>query len=182
MVKRNCQNCKKEFQVYLWYVKVGRAKYCSKQCSNIAKKGKHNSPSTEFKKGNKSYWQDKKRPEIKEWLNPFKKGQTPWNKGIKGYSTSWKGKVRPEILGDKNKAWKGDKVGYGALHDWIKDHFPRKYKCEKCQGTKNIQMANKSHLYKRDITDWMELCRPCHMKYDDVMKKAWITRRNRIRL
>jgi hypothetical protein len=48
---RNCLVCDKEFRTYPSKVKIGRGKYCSKDCHNISLKGKHTSPSTEFKKG-----------------------------------------------------------------------------------------------------------------------------------
>ncbi len=31
---------------------------------------------------------------------------------------------------------------------------------------KGIQWANKSHTYKRELTDWFALCGTCHKKYD----------------
>ena len=55
----------------------------------------------------------------------FKKGQTPWNKGVSGYSTSWKGHKTPdeikrkiseakigETMGESNPHWKGGKTSY----------------------------------------------------------------------
>jgi len=50
---RNCKVCDKEFRTYPSKVKIGRGKYCSKECSNyvtLIKKGERRSPKTEIKK------------------------------------------------------------------------------------------------------------------------------------
>ncbi len=77
------------------------------------------------------------------------------------------------ILGDKNWNWKGDKVGYHAIHNWIKRTLGTPETCEGCgksgvtSGQRNrIHWANKSGKYKRDRNDWMNLCMSCHMLYD----------------
>lgn len=47
----------------------------------------------------------------------------------------------------------------------------RKKHCEDCGKQKGrIEWANKSHKYKRDVKDWISLCKPCHGKYD---KRHW---------
>lgn len=76
----------------------------------------------------------------------FKTGETPYN-------------------------FKGDKVGYDALHDWVKRHRGKAKTCEFCGSTKNVQWANKSHEYIRILSDWLELCYRCHRAYD--MKNGW---------
>ena len=70
--------------------------------------------------------------------------------------------------------WKGDKVGYRALHDWVEKLLGKPTICQECleeklplkSGRRRIQWANLSHKYKRDIQDWKAMCVPCHMKYD----------------
>lgn len=62
--------------------------------------------------------------------------------------------------------WKGDEVGYGALHDWIKSRKPKPELCEECSKRKVYDLANISGEYKRDINDFRWLCRKCHMKED----------------
>jgi hypothetical protein len=64
MVQTVCKTCNSEFSTYPCRVKNGFAKYCSNPCKNRAmmgthrgreiQKGEHLSPSTEFKKGQKS--------------------------------------------------------------------------------------------------------------------------------
>lgn len=86
----------------------------------------------------------------------FKKGLTTWNKGTKGMMKS----------GSDVANWKGDNVGYDSLHDWVKRHKIKTGICQFCESMINVQWANKSHEYKRNLEDWIELCYKCHRKYD----------------
>ena len=69
---------------------------------------------------------------------------------------------------EKSWAWKGNDVGKEGLHSWVKKHLGTPKKCEHCNTTtaKCYDWANKSQTYKRDLTDWIRLCRSCHTKYD----------------
>lgn len=69
-------------------------------------------------------------------------------------------------MGDKNPMWRGDKVSYGALHDWVKWHKPKPLICEVCKLKKRLDLANISQKYLRDLFDWEWLCRKCHMEKD----------------
>lgn len=124
--------------------------------------------------GQKGFWEGKKFSEehkrkLREsheglHISPateFKKGLTTWNKGLKGY-----------MAGEKNSQWKGDKVGYYSLHAWVKNNFGKPEKCEHCLSTRNIQWANVSRKYMRGREDWIQLCVPCHRKYDKDYPKA----------
>jgi len=62
--------------------------------------------------------------------------------------------------------FKGENVGYDALHDWVKRHKPKAICCEHCGKEGYLEWANKSHEYKRDLNDWLALCKKCHIKYD----------------
>lgn len=92
-----------------------------------------------------------------------------------------RGKLRnyESITGSNNYAWKGQGVSYFGLHAWVKRRLGAPAKCDQCGSTKitRYEWANKSHEYKRDLTDWLRLCRSCHNKYDDIVNKGWITRR-----
>ena len=96
-------------------------------------------------------------------------GQKAWNKGIK----------MPEISGENHYAWKGEEVGYVALHEWVERNLGRPAKCEFCKtiDAKKFEWANKSGEYKRDLSDWVRLCTMCHNKYDDTGEKIWMARR-----
>ncbi len=98
----------------------------------------------------------------------------------------WFEKQKKEILKeDKAHAWKGDMVGIDGLHNWVQRHLGKPRLCEHCKTTeaKQFDWANKSRKYKRDLSDWIRLCRSCHAKYDypirmrkwakAVIKKGW---------
>jgi hypothetical protein len=71
--------------------------------------------------------------------------------------------------------WKGDNVGYEALHAWVRVRKIKPDLCERCNIRPARDLANISHQYKRDLLDWEYLCRSCHMIYDGSSKgrKAW---------
>ena len=121
-------------------------------------KGIHFSPDTEFKKGVRISSDTE-----------FKKGDIAWNK-----DKEW-----PEMQGENHPNWRGDHVGYGGLHSWVSKHFGPPTECIFCGSRRFVNWANKSGKYKRDLNDWLVLCRKCHIKYDDVIAKGWITRRKR---
>lgn len=81
--------------------------------------------------------------------------------------------------GTDHHQWKGDKVGYAALHDWVQRYRGKANKCEWCGSTSKMEWANISRKYKRDLNDFMQLCHSCHMKHDNIPKKVWATRRAR---
>jgi hypothetical protein len=63
--------------------------------------------------------------------------------------------------------YKGEQAGYVSLHNWVKRHKVDPKKCEHCGAIEiKLQWSNKSHLYKRDLDDWIRLCIPCHKKHD----------------
>lgn len=106
-------------------------------------------------------------------------------KGIFGFqigNTVWLGRKHSEEARQKmSKAkrgkktnedhphWKGDNVGYVALHGWVKRRLGKPNQCEKCgeNGSGHrMHWANKSGEYKRDLSDWLRLCAKCHKRYD----------------
>lgn len=69
--------------------------------------------------------------------------------------------------GPDHPNWKGDEVGYFALHDWVERNKERTGRCEWCGATPNLtHFANLSGDYRRDVADFAELCLPCHYAYD----------------
>jgi len=69
-------------------------------------------------------------------------------------------------LSDKNPQWKGDSVGKLSLHNWITVRMKSERKCVECGSCDNVDLANISQNYMRDLSDWEWLCRRCHMKKD----------------
>lgn len=121
----------------------------------------------------------------------FKKGykQTEGQKKKIGKKTKekwedeeFKNNRRIEKLKEKNPNWKGDKVGYNALHNWIRRHKPKPKLCEECKKKKPDDLANISGEYKRDIDDFKWVCRGCHMKSDGRLKKLAQINKNKPKL
>lgn len=104
------------------------------------------------------------------------------NKGAykKGHPPTKSVYKKGETSGSNNINWKGDNVGKIAVHSWIVRRLGKPNKCEFCGKLGNrLEWANKSGLYKRDLSDWIRLCYSCHHQYDDIYTKGWITRRNK---
>lgn len=118
----------------------------------------------------------------------FKKGLIPWNAGTKGLIISWNKGTRglcranrtsftsEDVLGSKNKRWKGEGVGYGALHRWLKRNYSWSDKCEICGSTRTLQLASKNYIYDRDPENWFILCRKCHDKHDRTRNWGYATK------
>lgn len=67
---------------------------------------------------------------------------------------------------ERHPNWKGDEVGYKALHAWLNANFPRSGCCELCGTTeKRTEYASKGR-YSRERSDYLEVCRPCHTTMD----------------
>ena len=77
--------------------------------------------------------------------------------------------------------WKGDRIGYVGIHDYVKWHLRKPTLCQRCGVAKRLDLANISQKYKRDLNDWEWLCRSCHMIKDGRLSKLYYNRwvRNR---
>lgn len=92
--------------------------------------------------------------------------------------------------GEQLYNWKGDKVGYSALHDWLGLHFGKANKCEQCGKTgigKQIQWALiKGMKYERKRENFWQLCARCHVHYDNtipyVSKGVAVPKERRIKI
>ena len=74
--------------------------------------------------------------------------------------------MKGKNLNENNGQWKGNEVGYGALHSWIKrNQIVPKPKLCKCKKNKPFDLANKG-IYDRNPKNWEWLCRKCHMESD----------------
>ena len=84
-------------------------------------------------------------------------------------------KISESMLGKKNHNWKGDEVGYYALHKWIQKNWGDATHCEIC-GDINIstryEWHNKNRQYNRKVRkDWMQVCSKCHKMLDKQLKE-----------
>jgi len=77
------------------------------------------------------------------------------------------------MVGERHSRWKGDGVGYRALHAWIERQLGRPNKCSECGKVgygHQIHWANVSGQYLRDVSDWVRLCSKCHKAFDGYKK------------
>lgn len=165
--------CGKEFKTTNYRLNNGRGKFCSQKC-------KYKYKVVPLHHG---YTKHKENP------TSFKKGLVPWNKNTIGLckpnKTSFKKGQHISIdtefnnertLGEKNTKWKGDDVGYGALHTWIERRLGKADHCCLCSGikAKKFYWHNISLEYKRDLSDWQSLCPSCHRKLHIRIRKDFI--------
>lgn len=99
---------------------------------------------------------------LKEGLR--KKGA--WNKGLTKDTNSIIMQAAKNNSNERNGLWKGDKVGYSGLHQWIMRRLNRPEICPKCNQRKKLDLCNISGKYKRDLKDWKFLCHKCHLQED----------------
>ena len=67
---------------------------------------------------------------------------------------------------DKNGMWVGDKASYQAIHTWLRKHHKKPSCCSYCGDSKKLDWASKTKEYTRNISEYVALCRGCHIKLD----------------
>lgn len=72
----------------------------------------------------------------------------------------------PVHIGSKNPMWKGNDVGYSPLHRWVRRWKGSPKFCSNCGSTEYLTWASISREYKRDLSDWKQLCQGCNLRYD----------------
>jgi len=76
--------------------------------------------------------------------------------------------------GAVSPSWRGDEVSYSGLHHWLRSNWPVAGVCELCgaeptpavDGRARTNYANVSGEYRRNRDDYLELCVPCHRRFD----------------
>lgn len=96
-------------------------------------------------------------------------------------STKSCGCLKSEVLssskmGENNPMWKGDKVKYNSLHEWVRNHLPKPEVCCICKKCPPFDLANISQKYTRNLSDWEYLCRRCHMIKDERIKNFFLNK------
>jgi len=61
----------------------------------------------------------------------------------------------------------GTKTQYGNLHRWVKAKKGTATDCIMCDHKGKSEWANVSGDYPKDVNDYINLCRPCHRKFDN---------------
>ena len=96
------------------------------------------------------------------------------HKGMK-FSDEHKRNIGLAKVGEKNYAWKAEKVAYNTLHNWVIYWKGNPDTCEMCGnsgfGSHQIHWANIDHKYRRVLDDYIRLCVGCHNEYDKKLKK-----------
>ena len=68
--------------------------------------------------------------------------------------------------GISDSQWKGEKAGYRTIHHWVQKNKGKPIICVDCGSMRNVEWANISGNYKRELTDYKSLCKSCHNFYD----------------
>lgn len=154
-----CETCGREFINRNW--KKRHARFCSIKC---------------FGESNKKWivcrmcHEKVNRPQNKMFCSYKCAGV--WRKGKK---ISEKHRInlcgpRPNIRNEGHHMWVGDKVGYGALHQWVYANLGAPMRCWKCgkikKNNRQIHWSNRSGEYRREKSDWERLCVRCHKRRD----------------
>jgi hypothetical protein len=111
------------------------------------------------------------RPEINGALNPMARPES--RAKISGaLSPTKRADVRDAIRagvprGEGHHRWT-EEPSYSALHRWVAWHrgSAGSHLCADCGGPAS-DWANVSGEYRRDLDDFIPLCRPCHWRFDN---------------
>lgn len=164
LVNIGCIDCTSERLIDAHKKSVTKYKQEHPRCKSCA--GKFHENSGHFEKGFTPWIKGRSLR-----LSPgteFKKGNIPWNNNLKGvhFSPSTEFKVG-QMENENHPHWKGDMVGYAGIHKWVHRKLGKANNCVHCGKTDGkIEWANKSHEYKRELSDWLQLCKKCHIAYD----------------
>lgn len=171
-----CLQCDKEFQFMASpsRVSAGWGKFCSRSCNTTHRLSNGFKPSNALI-GKKPHNYAECKHTCKSCGVIFI--QPPSD--VANYcSNECKYRNTSERMTDENShQWKGDKVSYGALHQWVRRKLGTPKKCAVCGISGDVgkkrsyHWANVSGDYKRDLTDWQRLCVPCHSKFDHSRKE-----------
>jgi len=71
------------------------------------------------------------------------------------------------LFGSDHHRWKGDDVGYRALHYWVRRNLPQPELCQFCNEKHSRHLANITGEYNRDLHNWLYLCASCHKWWDN---------------
>lgn len=142
MIQVKCFACKKPFLTYPCRLKQWKRHFCSPKCSLPFRKKhlKKVSISSRYKVGHKR--------------NPPEHYQ----------------KLAKLLKNDGHPKWKGEKVSYRGLHQWVRRNKGKPTTCSQCglfsEKPRIIQWANIDGKYHRNLDDFISLCVSCHKVRD----------------
>ena len=57
-------------------------------------------------------------------------------------------------------------ITYSAIHRYMRENYEAPRNCQICHERKEVELANITGIYSRDIKDYMWLCKQCHISFD----------------
>lgn len=78
---------------------------------------------------------------------------------------------KDKVTDEKHYAWKGDKVGYRALHEYVRRRLLMPEFCIVCDKKPPTDLANITGIYNRELKNWGYMCRVCHLIYDNIYER-----------
>jgi len=143
----NCKNCKKDFKTFLSL--KDRKKYCSSKCYYTIKPRK-----SLICKCGKKFIVLFARRNIAKYCSFY--CSSKYKKG--------------SYITETNPSYE---VIHSYVHKKLDKNKPKK--CQHCKEIKKLDLASKSQKYKKNLKDWLWLCRKCHIIYDKISERR-ITR------
>jgi hypothetical protein len=79
--------------------------------------------------------------------------------------------LSPETRAKVTGRPQSDDAGAGAIHHWLKKHYPKAGRCESCgrEGRTDYAFSRHPEPHTRERDDYRELCRSCHFKADESL-------------
>lgn len=143
MKKLNCEYCNKEFLTKAW-----NAKTCSSYCNT--RNWRKNNPEKNIQI--KRIWRRKN--------GVLERGSLELKRKISNDAKNYVAR------GSEHPNWKGDQVGYRSIHRWVERYLNKAKYCTNNPShfSARFHWANISGEYKRDLSDWRQLCPACNYK------------------
>ena len=160
-----CQVCKKEFQAINYRLLHGKDKYCSRMCRAKSPEFKEQLARMIETRQQKAY---AKHPKWKDGKRLCLDCEKPiWIMG-----TRCKPCFSKTQVGTKRIILRNGQSAYEAIHQWVKRQLGTPMICIKCLDSSQgiYDWANISGEYKKDLSDWIRLCRKCHSTMDKKPK------------
>lgn len=76
---------------------------------------------------------------------------------------------RDNLAAENNYAWKGEAASYSVIHQVLRRRYPKSGTCSTCTragGKTEYAFLKHPAPHTRNITDYVELCPPCHRRMD----------------
>lgn len=151
---KNCLTCKKQFYATPSDTKIGKAKYCSRECYYESRRGKPNVKLSKLYKGKKKAWLAQIRPDLRGENSPH------WQGGITPINT----KIRNSV----------------QFKDWAKIIKERdSYECQICGEKGGYLHSNHIKRFadypelRFDKNNGITICRDCDNKWIKSHEQEW---------